>query len=117
MMMARSRIPNALARRHLMDKQMSDAQALQLAEAYLAEGRSIEALDFLARANASARLLELRSGALESGDVFLLRATARAMAEPPTRDEWSAIAVAAAAAGRELDAASARRQLERGDAD
>jgi len=115
--MARSKIPNALDRRVLIEKQMSDAQTLAVAEAYLAEGRAMEALDFLTKANARDRLSELRAGAVESGDVFMLRATARAMAESPTRDEWSAIARSAAAAGRELDAASAQRQLERGNDD
>ena len=53
--MARSKIPNPLTRRHLIEKKMSEAQTLQLAEAYLAEGRSIEALDFLAKAEARDR--------------------------------------------------------------
>ena len=33
--MARSRIPNPLDRRHLIEKELSEAQALQVAEAYL----------------------------------------------------------------------------------
>lgn len=115
--MARSKIPNALNRRVLIEKQMSEAQMLQVAEAYLAEGRAMESLDFLAKANAREKLAELRAGAVESGDVFMLRATARAMAESPTREEWGAIERSASAAGRELDAASAQRQLERGSRD
>jgi len=113
--MARTKIPNALERRVLIEKQTSDARTLQIAEAYLAEGRIVESLDFLAKADAPERMAELRAGAVESGDVFLLKAVARAMAEPPTREEWSAIAQSAEAAGRELDAANAKRQLDRGD--
>jgi len=113
--MARTRIPNALDRRHLIEKRMSGAQTLHLAEAYLADGRTLEALDFLAKEEGHEHLVELRAGAIAAGDVFLLRATARAMQEPPTGEEWRAIADAAEAAGRELDAASALRQLERSD--
>jgi len=113
--MAKSPIPNPLDRRHLVEKDLSAAQALEIAEAYLAAGRSVEAVDFLGKARARDRLAELRSLAIESGDVFLLRAVARAMEEPAARAEWSAIAEAANAAGRQLDAAEARRQLDRGE--
>jgi len=113
--MARSRIPNPLDRRHLIEKKATEAQSLQIAEAYLEAGHSVEALEFLAKANAAERLGELRAGAVASGDVFLLRATARAMKEPPTAEEWRRIAAAATGAGRELDAATAQRQLEAGE--
>ena len=113
--MARSVIPNSLARRHLIEKNLSQAEALRIAEAYLAESRSVEAVDFLAKAEARDRLSELRSEAVESGDVFLLRSVARAMGEAPTGAEWSAADRAAAAAGKDRYAADARRQLERDD--
>lgn len=113
--MAKSTIPNPLDRRHLIEKDLSHAQALETAEAYLAAGRTVEAVDFLAKAAASDRLAELRSRAIEAGDVFLLRAVARAMEEPPVRAEWSAIAEAAAAAGKDRYAVEARRQLDRED--
>jgi hypothetical protein len=111
--MAKSTIPNPLDRRHLIEKDLSDAQALEIAEAYRAAGRSVEAVDFFAKAHARDRLAELRSRAIETGDVFLLRAVARAMEEPPARAEWSATAEAADAAGKDRYAAEARRQLER----
>ena len=113
--MAKSGIPGALERRHLIEKNLSQAQALQIAEAYLADGRSVEAVDFLAKAEAREQLAELRSAAVESGDVFLLRTAARALDEPPTRAEWSAVGDAAAAAGRDRYAADARRQVERAE--
>lgn len=115
--MAKSRIPNPLDRRHLIEKDLSEAQALQLGDAYLEEGRAVEALDFLAKASASERLANLRSEAVASGDVFLLRSAARAMGETPTQAEWSRIAETAEAGGRELQAADARRQLERSKGD
>ena len=111
--MARSGIPNPLDRRLLIEKKLSEAQALEIAEAYLAADRSVEAVEFLAKAAARDRLAELRSEALESGDVFLLRAVARAMEAAPSRAEWSAVAEAAAAAGKDGYVADARRQLER----
>ena len=111
--MAKSTIPNPLDRRHLIEKSLSDAQALQIAEAYRAAGRNVEAVDFLAKAGARDQLAELRSRAIETGDVFLLRAVARAMEEPPARAEWSATAEAADAAGKDRYAAEARRQIER----
>ena len=113
--MARSAIPNPLDRRHLIEKNLSEAQALQLAESYLAEGRTVEAIEFLAKADARDKLAELRAAAVAAGDVFLLRAAARALGESPSRAEWSAVAEAAAAAGRDRYAAAGRRQLERDD--
>jgi hypothetical protein len=113
--MAKSTIPNPLERRHLIEKDLSDAQALQTAEVYLAASRPVEAVDFLAKAHAREQLAELRSRAIEAGDVFLLRAVARAMEEPPARAEWKAIADAAAAAGKDRYAVEARRQVDWAD--
>jgi len=111
--MAKSRIPGALDRRHLIEKQLSEANATAIAEAYLEEGRCIEALDFFAQANARERLAELRAEAVAAGDAFLLRAVARAMQDPPERAEWEALAAAAEAAGKQRYATEARRQTER----
>lgn len=111
--MAKSRIPGALERRHLIEKDLSEAHALAIAEAYLAEGRQVEALEFLAKAKAREQLSELRARALEAGDAFLLRAVARAMQEPPARTEWESVAAAAEAAGKQRYASEARRQTER----
>ena len=107
-----SKIPDPLSRRHLLEKELGEAQALGTAEAYLAAGRAVEAVDFLAKAGAADRLAELRRAAVEEGDAFLLRAVARASGEAATRAEWTALASAAEAAGKELYAADARRQLE-----
>lgn len=112
--MAKSQIPNALDRRHLVEREMAPAQALRIAEACLAEGRTLEALDFLRKAGAAEKLGELRREAVAAGDAFLLRSVASTEGSPPTRAEWSALADAAEASGRRLYADQARRQAQRG---
>jgi hypothetical protein len=111
---SRSKIPGPLERRHLIEREIAPAQALKTAEAYLAEGRSLEAVEFLAKAGDEERLQALRREATETGDLFLMRAVASAMGKPPDRDEWLALAGAAEAAGKQRYAADARRQTERG---
>ena len=113
--MAKSRIPGALERRHLVARELNPAQALRYAEAYLADGRSLEAVDFLSKAGADERLETLWTEALESGDPFLLRAIAGATGREPQREEWRALAEAATSAGKERYAVEARRQAERGE--
>jgi hypothetical protein len=111
---ARSKIPGPLERRHLIEREIAPAQALKSAEAYLAEGRSLEAVEFLAKAGDEPRLQALRNEAVEAGDLFLLRAVAVAMGEAPDRDEWLRLAAAAVASGKQRYAADARRQAARG---
>lgn len=113
--MAKHGIPDPLTRRHLVEKELPEAQALAIAEAYLAEGRSDEAVDFLALAGASTKLGELRAEAVSSGNAFLLRMVAQAMDEPPERDEWRRLQEAAHSLGKERYAAEAQRQAERGE--
>jgi hypothetical protein len=110
--MAKSAVPGALERRHLIESETGEAQALKIAEAYLAADRLEEALIFLEKAGATERLTELRAGAVAAGDVFLLRSAARSMGESPSREEWLRVETIAATAGRELYAADAHRQLE-----
>jgi hypothetical protein len=112
---ARSKIPNPLERRHLIEREIPAGRALAIAEAYLEQGRGIEAVEFLAKAEAHERLLELRREVIAAGDVFLLRALAEVMEEPPEREEWLALAAAASAAGKDRYAAEASRQAERGE--
>jgi hypothetical protein len=111
---SRSKIPGPLERRHLIERELAPAQALKTAEAYLAEGRALEAVEFLAKAEDAERLQELRREALEAGDLFLMRAVVAALGEAPDREEWLALAEAAEAAGKQRYAADARRQAERG---
>jgi hypothetical protein len=113
--MAKSKIPDPLTRRHLVERELPPAQALRLAEAYLAAGRSLEAADFLRKAGATDRLAALREAAVAAGDSFLLRVVATALGEPPDRETWSRLAEAADAAGKQRHAADARRQAARGE--
>ena len=110
-----NKIPDPLSRRHLLEKDLSGAQAVAIAEAYIAAGRSVEAIDFLAKAEAEEQLNALRVEAVEAGDFFLLRAATRALGEAATPEEWEALARAAEAAGKDVYAADARRQLDRGE--
>ena len=113
--MAKSRIPDALERRHMVEREMAPAQALRIAEEYLAEGRELEAVDFLRKAGAAEKLAELRREAVARGDAFLLRSVAAASGSPPTKDEWQALAQAATATGRQRYADEGRRQAQRGE--
>jgi hypothetical protein len=113
--MAKSKVPDPLARRHLVERALQPAQALRLAEAYLEKGRELEAVDFLRKAEARDRLAALREGAIAAGDAFLLRAVSAALGQPPDRAAWSALAAAAEAGGKLRHAADARRQLARGE--
>ncbi|MBW2272193.1 MAG: hypothetical protein JRG96_02900 [Deltaproteobacteria bacterium] len=111
--MAQSKIPNPLARRHLIEKEFDAASALAVAEAYLADARKVEALDFLAKAGATDRLTALQEEAVAEGDAFLFQAVARHLDEAPPAEGWHRLADAADAAGKELYAATARRQAGR----
>jgi hypothetical protein len=110
---ARSKLPSPLDRRLLVERELHAGRAMAIAEAYLGEGRALEAIEFLVKAGASDRLAALRSDAIASGDVFLLRALAGAADAPPTQEEWRQIAAAAAREGKERYAATAARQAER----
>jgi len=110
---AKSKIPNPQARRHLIEREIPAERASGIADAYLADEREIEAVDFLAKAGADERLAELRTSAIAAGDLFLVRAVAQAMEEPLERDEWHSLAAAAAAAGKDRYATEAGRQAER----
>jgi len=86
-----------------------------IAEAYLAEGRIDEAIDFLAIAQDTQRLGELRAEAVSSGDAFRLRSVTHALGVTPEREEWSRLAEAARSLGKQRYADEAERQAERGE--
>jgi hypothetical protein len=113
--MAKSKLPDPLQRRHLVERQLTSAHSLKLAEAYLEQGRAIEAVDFLRKAGARERLAALHADAVAAGDAFLLRVVANAQGEPPDRATWLALAERADAAGKQRNAADARRQAARGE--
>jgi hypothetical protein len=111
--MARSVLPNALVRREWIEQSLDAQRALRVAEAYLAEGRSAEAVVFLLKADARDRLEALRDQAVREGDAFLLREACRALGGEAEPTHWRALAEAAAAAGKQSYAAEASRQAER----
>ena len=113
--MAKSKIPGPLERRRFIERDMSEAQALALAEAYLAAGRNVEAIEFLCKADAQDRLATLRSEAVQAGDLFLFRAVTQATRQAPQNEEWAALARAAEAVGKDRYATEAIRQAERGE--
>ncbi len=112
--MGKSKLPGSIERRHLIERELSPAQALRYAEAYLAEGLDLDAIAFLVKAQATDQLDALRGRAIEAGDAFLLRAVASETGAPPKPEEWKALAEGAARAGKERYAAEALRQAERG---
>ncbi len=109
--MARTRIPDAIQRRDLIEQKLDPARARKVADAYLEQDRVLEALPFLERAEARDELAAIRDAAVSSGDVFLLRETALRLGEEPDADTWRRLAEVAAAAGKASYAAEAQRQL------
>jgi len=104
------KIPNPLARRHLIEKDLDAASALAIAETYIEDGRAVEALDFFAKAAARDRLAAVRDEAVERGDAFLFQAACRHLGEAPVAERWQRLAEVAEAAGKDAYAATARRQ-------
>lgn len=107
--MARTKLPDPLARRHLLEAELEPVKAQTLADGYLALGREIEAIDFLVKAKAEAKLVALEAEAVERGDVFLLRRVALALGREPGPERWRALAENASRVGRLRDAESAVR--------
>jgi hypothetical protein len=113
--MAKSIIPDAIERRHLIDRDLKPAQSLRYAEAYLEVGRDQDAIEFLVKAEATEQLQAMRNRAIESGDVFLFRSVSSALGVVSERDEWRSIAETARAAGRQRYADEAMGMAERGE--
>jgi hypothetical protein len=102
-------IPDPLRRRHLIEQTSDPAASLALAEAYLAEGRSPEAIAFLVKAGADDRLAALVEETIEAGDAFLLKQIADATGSDPGTERWLTAAERAEAAGKHRYAEMARR--------
>lgn len=111
-MARKAKIPDPLERRHLLERQLDPARALAIAEAYLEQERSVEAVPFLERADARDRLQALAEEAVEAGDAFLLESVGRALETPPGPETWERLAERARAAGLLTYAESAERHAE-----
>jgi hypothetical protein len=114
---ATRKLPGPIERRHLIERDLTAAQALQYAQAYLEEEQEVDAVAFLAKAGATEQLAALRARAIEAGDGFLLRVVASAMDAPARPEEWKALAEAAAHAGKQRYATEALRHTGGGTAE
>ena len=103
------KLPDPLARRHLLEGDLDSVKALAYGEAYLEAGREVEAVDFLGVAEANELLAGLQVAAVERGDVFLMRIASAALSDEPSSERWTQLADVASAAGRERDAETGRR--------
>ena len=113
--MAKSLIPDPLTRRHLLEKDLDEAHAMKIAEAYLAEGRVDEAIDFLSKAGATDRLEALSSDAIASGDAFLVQSVVRLTGVAVGSEAWLRCAEKADELGKARYADVARRQASPSD--
>jgi hypothetical protein len=107
--LAKTKLPDPLSRRYLLESELDPAKARALADAYLEAGREIEAIEFFARAGAEEPLRALQGAAIGRGDVFLMKMASAALDEEPTSETWQTLQRAATAAGRERDAEMASR--------
>lgn len=114
--MAKAIIPDPLTRRLLVEKELDAMAASKIAEAYLEEGRKLEAIDFLAKANDSEGLRSIADDAIAQGDPFLLQSVMQLIGDDPDRETWQRCADAAEAAGKSRYAATARRNAARSEA-
>jgi hypothetical protein len=113
--MAKSVIPNPLERRHLIEKELPADQALAIADAYCEAGRLAEAVVFLRKAGADARLEQLAEEAIAEGDGFLLSEVARVRHWEPEPEAWSRLEESARGRGKLSYAETAHRQANRSD--
>jgi hypothetical protein len=107
--MAKPAVPDPMARRHLIEKEMESSQSLALAETYLADGRASEAVVFLVKAGADDRIGDLMEQAVSEGDAFLLKQIVDASRRECAPERWLALADAAEAVGKQRYAEMARR--------
>ena len=110
-------IPNSLKRRDFIEQEMSDAESLAFADAYMEDGRIQEGIVFLSKANATDRLEALAEQAVGEGDAFLLKEVGQVLGRDFSSDRWLKLAEAAEKAGKTIYSETARRQARVGDAE
>ena len=113
--MPKSKLPNPLERRHLIEKELPADQALAIAKAYLEDDRRAEAVVFLGKAGAEDELRALADQAIEDGDGFLLGEVSRVQQHEPDPEVWARLEASARRLGKLRYAESASRQANRGD--
>lgn len=107
--MAKTKHPDPLSRRHLLEREIEPSKASAIAKAYLDEGREIEAIDFFAKAEDRDALMKIQEVAVERGDVFLMKAASEGLGEEASTARWEELARRAGELGRNRDAESALR--------
>jgi len=107
--MAKRVIPDPLKRRHLIEQDLDESQCMAIADAYESDGRAVEALQFLVKAGATARLHSVADAAVASGDAFLLKQVADILGEDQGSVRWRKLADAAQEKGLERYAEMALR--------
>ena len=107
--MAKTKHPDPLSRRHLLEREIEPSKASAIAKAYLDEGREIEAIDFFAKLEDRGALEKIQSVAVERGDVFLMKAASAGLGEEPSAERWKKLGERAGELGRVRDAESAQR--------
>ncbi len=107
-----TRTPDPLKRRHLIEGRLEAERARALGLAYLEQGRTLEAVAFLGRAEAADELERILEEAVEAGDAFLVREVAAALGRTVSSTTWRRVAEAAEREGKERYAADARRHAE-----
>lgn len=98
-----------MTRRQLIEKELEPARCLDVADAYLEEGRTTEAIVFLQKAGADDRLAELAEQAVAEGDTFLLKSIVDATQQDVAAERWRALSQAAERSGRDRYAQTALR--------
>lgn len=107
-----TRIPDPLKRRHLIEGRLDPERARALGLAYLEQRRTLEAVAFLQRAEATDELERVLEEAIEAGDAFLVREVAAALGRGVDSTTWRRVAEAAEREGKESYAADALRHAE-----
>lgn len=97
----------------MIQRELADETSLKIAEAYVAEGRSHEAIEFFLKAGADEQLETIVHDAIEAGDAFLVQSVVRATGSEIGPEQWLRCAEAAQAQGKFLYADVARRQASR----
>lgn len=107
---------SCLKKRDLLhNEQVSTADLLRFAHAFLEDGRPVDALDFFEKAGDREGIHRIRRWSIEQGDPFLLRQTGKLLKEPIPAEEWRQVGQKALEEGRYAQALNAFRSA--GDED
>ena len=109
--MAKKLIADPLKRRHLIEQDLDESQCLAIADAYEADERVFESLQFLVKAGAKDRLAGVADAAMKAGDAFLFKQVADILGEDPGGERWALLGDAAEGKGLDCYVEVARRHV------